>query len=343
MSSARAGSAIASFSSSSSWWSSAGAAAAGNRLVEDRPPGHLLDVLTEIADGQLLGNRDLALVGRLFADDHPEQGGLAGSVRADEPDLLAGIELERGVDEEDLPAVLLADSGEGNHYFADHARAPCRPARAIHARVADWRVQAARRRSPAALTELGRALEESLDVGGHAAACDALSSARGHARAATSAESRSAFLSPRRGPAASAPRPPATSAARPGRVRWRDGFPVRRASRLRALNVALTQTIDDIVETGQRGIDRVLRDHPRGTIRLEKEADRDVGGGGRRADRIEAVAGIAREQLAMARPSPRGAAESCRARSSEAPALTASASTASASSAARCCAPPTPA
>ena len=35
----------------------------------------------------------------LLADDHAEERGLAGAVRADEADLLAGIELERGVDE----------------------------------------------------------------------------------------------------------------------------------------------------------------------------------------------------------------------------------------------------
>src|SRR5439155_192789 len=46
---------------------------------------------------------------------HPKERCLAGAVRADEADLLAGIELERGIDEEDLLAVLLADAGEGDH------------------------------------------------------------------------------------------------------------------------------------------------------------------------------------------------------------------------------------
>ena len=88
------------------------AAAAGDGFVEHRSTGHLLDVLAEVADGQLLRHRDVAVVGRLFTDDHPEQRGLAGTIRPDETDLLAGVELERGVDEEDLPAVLLADPGE---------------------------------------------------------------------------------------------------------------------------------------------------------------------------------------------------------------------------------------
>ena len=90
-------------------------AAARDGLVEHRAARHLLDVLAEVADGELLGNRDLALVGALLARDHAEEGGLARTVRAHEADLLPGVELERGVHEEDLAAVLLADAGEGDH------------------------------------------------------------------------------------------------------------------------------------------------------------------------------------------------------------------------------------
>ena len=93
----------------------ADAPAARNRFVEHRAARHLLDVLPEVADGQLLRDGDLAFVGRFFADDHPEERRLAGAVRADEADLLAGVELERGVDEEHLPAVLLADAGKRDH------------------------------------------------------------------------------------------------------------------------------------------------------------------------------------------------------------------------------------
>ena len=93
----------------------ADAAAAGNRLVEHRPARHLLDVLAEVADRQPLRHRHVALVGGLLADDHPEQRGLAGAVGADEPDLFTGVELEAGVDEEDLAAVLLADARERDH------------------------------------------------------------------------------------------------------------------------------------------------------------------------------------------------------------------------------------
>ena len=93
----------------------ADAAAAENRFVEHRAAGHLLDVLAEVADGQLLRDRDVAFVGHFLAGDHPEQRRLAGSVRADEADFLAGVELERRVDEENLPAVLLADAGQRDH------------------------------------------------------------------------------------------------------------------------------------------------------------------------------------------------------------------------------------
>jgi hypothetical protein len=91
------------------------AAAAGDRLVEHRPPRHLLDVLPEVADGQLLRHRHVAVVGRFLAGDHPEERRLAGAVGADEADLFARVELEGGVDEEDLPAVLLADAVERDH------------------------------------------------------------------------------------------------------------------------------------------------------------------------------------------------------------------------------------
>ena len=64
-------------------------------------------------------HRHLAIVGLLFADEHPEEGRLARAVRPDEADLVAGIQLKGGVDEEDLPAVLLADVGEGNHFESE--------------------------------------------------------------------------------------------------------------------------------------------------------------------------------------------------------------------------------
>ena len=91
------------------------AAAARDGLVEHGAAGHLLDVLAEVADGELAGDRDLALVRRLLSDDQAEERGLARAVGTDEPDLLARVELEGRVDEKDLPAVLLAEMGERDH------------------------------------------------------------------------------------------------------------------------------------------------------------------------------------------------------------------------------------
>ena len=49
----------------------------------------------------------------------------------------------------------------------------------------------------------------------------------------------------------------------------------------------------------------MLRDHARCAIELQHEPNRHVGGDGRRAQRIERVAGGAREQLAVHTPARR--------------------------------------
>ncbi|HEX3473539.1 MAG TPA: hypothetical protein VHT91_00785 [Kofleriaceae bacterium] len=81
-------------------------------------PAQVADVLPEVAQGQLLRPLDRAVVGLVLAGDQPEHGGLAGAVGADQPDLLARVDLERGVDEQDLPTVLLADRAERDHVGA---------------------------------------------------------------------------------------------------------------------------------------------------------------------------------------------------------------------------------
>ena len=78
-------------------------------------PCHLFHVLAEIADGELLGNGDVAFVGLFLAHDHAKQRGLAGAVGADQADLLARVQLKRRVDENQLLAVLLVDTGKRNH------------------------------------------------------------------------------------------------------------------------------------------------------------------------------------------------------------------------------------
>ena len=60
------------------------------------------------------GNRDFAFVGVFLADDHAEERGLAGAVGTDQADLLAGVQLKGGVDEDQLLAVLLVDVGKGD-------------------------------------------------------------------------------------------------------------------------------------------------------------------------------------------------------------------------------------
>src|SRR5215510_4630932 len=93
----------------------ANATATGYRFIEDRTSGHFLHVLAEISDRELLRNRDITLVRRLFADDHAEKRRLTGTVRADQANLFSGVELKRCIDEENLAAVLLTDAGKRNH------------------------------------------------------------------------------------------------------------------------------------------------------------------------------------------------------------------------------------
>ena len=88
---------------------------------------HLAHVLAEVADGDAAIDGDLALVGLLLANDHAEQRRLAGAVRTDEADLLASVERRGGFDEEDLVAVLLADTVEANHVCIVFPRCPGQP------------------------------------------------------------------------------------------------------------------------------------------------------------------------------------------------------------------------
>src|SRR5258707_1380402 len=79
---------------------------AGNGLIEHRAALHLLHILTKVPDRELFRDRNLALVGRLLANDHAEQRGLASAVGTDQPYLLARVQLKGSVDENHLPAIL---------------------------------------------------------------------------------------------------------------------------------------------------------------------------------------------------------------------------------------------
>src|SRR5581483_7637687 len=87
--------------------------------------GHLLDILTKVADREPLRRADFTVIGSLFAHNHAKERRLPGAVRAYEAHLLTGIQLERRVNEDELTAVLFVDVGKRNHsgyfYCADFA------------------------------------------------------------------------------------------------------------------------------------------------------------------------------------------------------------------------------
>jgi hypothetical protein len=75
----------------------------------------LADVLAEVSDRRAAVDRDLPGVGLLLARDQPEDRGLAGAVRSDQPDLLAAVHRGRGLEEQDLRAVALGDGVDADH------------------------------------------------------------------------------------------------------------------------------------------------------------------------------------------------------------------------------------
>src|SRR5262249_61738799 len=104
-----------------------GPSTAGDSLIEDRPALHLLHILTEVANGQLFRNRDIALIGCFLANHHAEQSRLAGAIGTDQADLLAGVQLKGSVHEDQLLAVLLVDVRKRDHRntkLAEPAAAP---------------------------------------------------------------------------------------------------------------------------------------------------------------------------------------------------------------------------
>ncbi len=90
-------------------------AGAGDGLGQDGAAAQVAGVLTKVADGQLLGPLDAAVVGALLAGDETEQRGLARAVGPHQADFLARVDLKRRVDEQNLSAVLLRDVGKRNH------------------------------------------------------------------------------------------------------------------------------------------------------------------------------------------------------------------------------------
>ena len=93
----------------------ADAPAARNGFIEHAAALHLLHILAEIPDRQLLGHGDVTIIGRFLAHDHAEQRGLAGPVGTHQTGLFAGIQLEGSFYENELLAVLFTDVAEGDH------------------------------------------------------------------------------------------------------------------------------------------------------------------------------------------------------------------------------------
>jgi len=82
-------------------------------LVDDGVLEVELGILDEVADLGGLADGDGTLVGLDFADEHLEEGGLAGAVVADEADALALVDGEVELLEEDFFAEVFFDVGEG--------------------------------------------------------------------------------------------------------------------------------------------------------------------------------------------------------------------------------------
>ena len=64
----------------------------------------------------------LAIIRRFRAEDDGKERGLPRAVRTDQPDAVLAIHLQRGLGEQNLPAVRLADAGKSQHEGAESTR-----------------------------------------------------------------------------------------------------------------------------------------------------------------------------------------------------------------------------
>ena len=74
--------------------------------------------MIDIAELHRVADADRAVVGLVLADDHAEQSGLAGAVRADHPDDAAGRQLEGEVVDEERVAEGLREMLRLDHHVA---------------------------------------------------------------------------------------------------------------------------------------------------------------------------------------------------------------------------------
>ena len=71
--------------------------------------------LRQIAEGHIPFLDDFAGIRRFGAEDDGKQRGFTRAVRADQPDAVPAVHLQRGVGEEHAPAIRLADVRESQH------------------------------------------------------------------------------------------------------------------------------------------------------------------------------------------------------------------------------------
>ena len=72
-------------------------------------------LLREVAERDILLDRDFARVGRCVIENEREERRFAGAVRADKADAIAAVHLERDILEEDAPGERFADLRNGEH------------------------------------------------------------------------------------------------------------------------------------------------------------------------------------------------------------------------------------
>src|SRR5690554_4768934 len=96
----------------------------GDHIEDDLVRVKIVAALIDIAELYGLADLDRALIGLLFADDHPEEGRLTCAVRSDNSDDGAGRHIEAQVLEEEAIAEALRDA-----FDIDHLGAKARPGR----------------------------------------------------------------------------------------------------------------------------------------------------------------------------------------------------------------------
>jgi len=94
-----------------------GGCRAGHDRFKGRTTTHLAHILGKIANSGPLGTGNLTTVGFLLLSYDTEDGGLPRAIGADEPGPRSGEDLEAGIVEEDLTAMLAGDVGQVNHAF----------------------------------------------------------------------------------------------------------------------------------------------------------------------------------------------------------------------------------